>query len=154
MTLLLVFFTSIGSAQILARDAVNGNTLATSMAFIDGTSNPNYSTAAANYAGKGILFPTLDLTVALGSAPFDQGTVGTANYNPNNYDGLMVYNTGTGAVTMGTSTIDVAPGFYYYSNNTATTISWNTGVWEPLSGSGGGGIPVYNDAGTRDAGID
>ena len=153
MTLLLVFFTSIGSAQILARDAVNGNTLATSMAFIDGTSNPNYSTAAANYAGKGILFPTLDLTVALGSAPFDQGTVGTANYNPNNYDGLMVYNTGTGAVTMGTSTIDVAPGFYYYSNNTATTISWNTGVWEPLSGSGGGGIPVYNDAGTRDAGI-
>ena len=153
MTLLLVFFTSIGSAQILARDAVNGNTLATSMAFIDGTSNPNYSTAAANYAGKGILFPTLDLTVALGSAPFDQGTVGTANYNPNNYDGLMVYNTGTGTVTMGTSTAAVAPGFYYYRNNTATTITWNTGVWEPLSGSGGGGIPVYNDAGTRDAGI-
>ncbi|MDA9056626.1 hypothetical protein N9K49_02110, partial [Flavobacteriaceae bacterium] len=139
LTLLLVFFTSMGSAQTLVRDAVTESAITNSIAFIDGSSNPAYNTATANYAGKGILFPKMDLTLPLGSAPFDKTFLGSSTYNPNHYDGLVVYNTGTGAVTMGTSAADVAPGFYYYSNNIATTITWDTGIWVPLSGGGGGG---------------
>ncbi len=130
------------SAQIVARETINNNTGANSLAFIDGSSNPGYNSAAANYAGKGILFPSMDLTLALNGAPFDQGLVGGTSYNPNYYDGLVVYNTGTGAVTMGTSAADVAPGFYYYSNPSATT--WNTGVWTPISG-GGAATAIVDD---------
>ena len=137
--LLIILFTTVSiSAQILAREAVNNNTGANSLAFIDGTSNPGYNTAGANYAGKGILFPSMDLS--LSGAPFDQATVGGASYNPNYYDGLVVYNTGTGAVTMGTSAADVAPGFYYYANPTRT--AWDGGTWTPMGGGAAGGTNV------------
>ena len=137
--LLITLFTTVSiSAQILAREAVNNNTGANSLAFIDGTSNPGYNTAGANYAGKGILFPSMDLS--LSGAPFDQATVGGASYNPNYYDGLVVYNTGTGAVTMGTSAADVAPGFYYYANPTRT--AWDGGTWTPMGGGAAGGTNV------------
>ena len=125
-------------AQLITRENPNP-TGGNSLAFIDGSSNPGYNVSGANYVGKGILYPSMDLTAALSGAPFDSGNVGAAAYNPNHYDGLVVYNTGTGAVTMGTSTEDVSPGFYYYSNNTATTITWNTGTWVPLGGGGSAG---------------
>ena len=115
------------------------------MAFIDGSSSIGYN--AFKGAGKGILFPNTDLTDINAADVFDSGTVGGASYNPNYYDGLVVYNTGSGAVIgdMGTSTEDVAPGFYYYSNPSATT--WTTGVWTPMGGGAGGGdVTLANDA--------
>lgn len=134
------------NAQTLLRDNLAANGATNSVAFLDGSSNPGYNSLAANYVGKGIIFPSMDLTVALDGAPFDQGAVGGTSYNPNYYDGLVVYNTGTGAVTMGTSAEHVAPGFYYYSNPSATT--WNTGVWTPMGGGGGGAVAVNDDTPT------
>ena len=148
--LLITLFTTVSiSAQILAREAVNNNTGANSLAFIDGTSNPGYNTPGANYAGKGILFPSMDLS--LSGAPFDQATVGGASYNPNYYDGLVVYNTGTGAVTMGTSAADVAPGFYYYANPTRT--SWDGGTWTPMGGGGVTDTPTFEPATEMDVNL-
>jgi len=150
--LLITLFTTFSmSAQIVAREAVNNNTGANSLAFIDGTSNPGYNTAGANYAGKGILFPSVDLTLALNGAPFDQALVGGASYNPNYYDGLVVYNTGIGAVTLGTSAANVTPGFYYYANPGRT--AWDGGTWTPL----GGGVtdtPTPTFEGATDTDVD
>ena len=142
LVLFLLLFSMTSYSQIIGRESLSA-TGGNSLAFIDGSSNPGYNSAAANYAGKGILFPSMDLTVALGGAPFDNTSVGETNYNPNFYDGLVVYNTGTGAVTMGTSAADVAPGFYYYSNPGATT--WTSGTWTPMGGGGSGGAAIATD---------
>ena len=88
------FITSLATSQTLLRDTPTNGAASNSIAFIDGSSNAGYNTDGANYAGKGILFPSMDLTLALGTAPFDQGAVGGVDYNPNFYDGLVVYNTG------------------------------------------------------------
>jgi len=48
LTLLLVFFTSMGSAQTLVRDAVTESSVINSIAFIDGSSNPAYNGATYN----------------------------------------------------------------------------------------------------------
>ena len=120
------------NSQTLLRDNLTANGISNSIAFLDGSSNTGYNVAGANYAGKGILFPSIDLTLALNGAPFDQGAVGGAGYNPNYYDGLVVYNTGIGAVTMGTSAANVTPGFYYYANPGRT--AWDGGTWTPLGG--------------------
>lgn len=131
------------NAQTLLRDGLNPNTVPNSLAFLDGSSNPGYNSAGANYAGKGIIFPSTDLTMALNGAPFDQTAVGGASYNPNFYDGLVVYNTGIGAVTMGASAEDVAPGFYYYDNS--ARVAWDGGTWTPMGGGGGGALAVPDD---------
>lgn len=130
-------------AQLITRENPN-STGGNSLAFIDGSSNPGYNVAGANYVGKGILFPSMDLTAALNGAPFDSGNVGAAAYNPNHYDGLVVYNTGTGTVTMGTSAEDVSPGFYYYSNPSRT--AWDGGEWLPLGGGGSATAATVIDA--------
>ena len=123
------------NAQIVQTEGSNtsGNS---SMAFIDGSSAITYN--PFNGAGKGILFPSTDLTNINAADVFDSGTVGTAAYNPNYYDGLVVYNTGTGAVTgeMGSGSPDVAPGFYYYANPTRT--AWDGGTWTSMGGGAGG----------------
>ena len=127
------------NAQIVQTEGSNtsGNS---SMAFIDGSSAITYN--PFNGAGKGILFPSTDLTNINAADVFDSGTVGTAAYNPNYYDGLVVYNTGTGAVTgeMGSGSPDVAPGFYYYANPTRT--AWDGGTWTPMGGGAAGGTNV------------
>lgn len=131
----IIFTSSIISAQTLLRDNIAPSTVANSIAFLDGSSSPGYNSVGANYAGKGIIFPSMDLTLALNGAPFDQGLVGGAGYNPNFYDGLVIYNTGIGAVAMGTSAEDVAPGFYYYDNS--ARVAWDGGTWTPMGGGGG-----------------
>jgi len=119
------------NAQIVQSEASN-TVGSSSMAFIDGSSSGGY--AAFRGAGKGILFPSTDLTNINAADVFDSGTVGTSTYNPNYYDGLVVYNTGTGSVIgeMGTGSPDVAPGFYYYANPNRT--AWDGGTWTPLGG--------------------
>ena len=139
------------NAQTLLRDGLTQGSIPNSMAFIDASSSTAYSGDAANYAGKGILFPSMDLTIALGAAPFDQGSTGGASYNPNYYDGLVVYNTGTGAVTMGTSAADVAPGFYYYANPTRT--AWDGGTWTPMGGGGVTDTPTFEPATEMDVNL-
>jgi hypothetical protein len=131
LTLLFVVMSLSINSQILQTEA-STTAGSSSMAFIDGSSAFNYN--AFNGAGKGILFPSTDLTNINAADVFDSGTVGTSTYNPNYYDGLVVYNTGTGSVIgeMGTGSPDVAPGFYYYANPNRT--AWDGGTWTPLGG--------------------
>lgn len=129
------------SAQLISREAlstIGGN----SFAFIDGSSSVGYNASGANYAGKGILFPSTDLTAALSGAPFDSASVGAESYNPNYYDGTVVYNSGTGNTTLGT-VVAVTTGFYYYSN--PARVSVTGGTWEPLGGGGGGAFTITNN---------
>lgn len=142
--LILLLLVSVSlSAQILQTEASNTSG-SNSMAFIDGSSAVNYN--AFPGAGKGILFPRTDLTVIAQADVFDATSLsGSASYNPNYYDGLIVFNTGTGAIPatgMGTSADDVYPGFYFYRN---TGTAWNTGVWIPMNG---GNAPVTITEGT------
>ena len=120
---------SLSFSQVLTNQSPSASA-ATSLAFIDGSSSSTYN-GVAN-AGKGIVFPRTDLTAV--TSVLDAGSLGSASYNPNYYDGLIVFNTGTGAIPatgMGTSTDDVSPGFYFYRN---TGTAWNTGVWKPMNG--------------------
>ena len=120
---------SLSFSQVLTNQSPSASA-ATSLAFIDGSSSSTYN-GVAN-AGKGIVFPRTDLTAV--TSVLDTGSLGSASYNPNYYDGLIVFNTGTGAIPatgMGTSTDDVSPGFYFYRN---TGTAWNTGVWKPMNG--------------------
>jgi hypothetical protein len=147
LTLLFVVMSLSINSQILQTEA-STTAGSSSMAFIDGSSAFNYN--AFNGAGKGILFPSTDLTNINAADVFDSGTVGTSTYNPNYYDGLVVYNTGTGSVIgeMGTGSPDVAPGFYYYANPNRT--AWDGGTWTPLGGGAGGGS-ITLDATPKDS---
>jgi hypothetical protein len=127
---LMTFALSVNS-QIVQTE-VSGITGSNSMAFLDGSSSTGY--AAFPGAGKGILFPSTNVTGLNAGDVFDNATIGTASANPNYYDGLVVYNTGTGAVTgtMGNGSPNVSPGFYYYSNPART--AWDAGTWTPVGG--------------------
>lgn len=150
LTLLFVVMSLSINSQILQTEA-STTAGSSSMAFIDGSSAFNYN--AFNGAGKGILFPSTDLTNINAADVFDSGTVGTSTYNPNYYDGLVVYNTGTGSVIgeMGTGSPDVAPGFYYYANPNRT--AWDGGTWTPLGG-GATNTPTPTFEGVTETDVD
>lgn len=107
----------------------------TSLAFLDGASNSDEN--GLNHVAKGILFPKIDLTQPIPLV--DIGSIGTDDYNPNFYDGLLVYNVGEGPVpneSMGTASgfeNFVTKGFYYYQNFSGSENSdYDLGTWIPL----------------------
>lgn len=84
--------------------------------------------------GKGLVFPSTDLT----QWTFNTTFLGTIF--PTYFDGMIIYNTGTGATLTGTNNPNgssaVAPGFYYFSNpNWASNFSIDEGRWIPVGGS-------------------
>ncbi|MEC5393979.1 hypothetical protein [Bergeyella sp. RCAD1439] len=82
-----------------------------------------------NNVGKGLVFPRVDLT----TFTFVTTTTTPAKFRTA-YDGMVVYNTGTGSTldtpaTAGIQTT-VSPGFYYFYNPTgATTRNVTAGKW-------------------------
>lgn len=72
-----------------------------------------------NNQGKGLLFPRTDLT----SWEFIKDQLGMYNNFKTAFDGMIVYNTGTGNTisdpAKGGIQVAVEPGFYYFSNPTA-----------------------------------
>lgn len=79
----------------------------------------SYSVGFANNIGKGLYFPRTDLT----TWEFITDRLGTYDVFYTAFDGMIVYNTGTGNTisdpAKGGIQVAVEPGFYYFSNPTA-----------------------------------
>lgn len=112
----LIFIGAFGSAnaQIRTNNNVSQNTVTSSSVFIDASSSNSWN--GTNNLGKGLVFPRTDLTTL---ATLVANPSGIPNSFPTRLDGMIVYNTGTGAPKINpTATPNVTPGFYYYENKT------------------------------------
>jgi len=119
--------------------ATNQATVATitdENAFLDASSNFDQSANSSNTIGKGLVYPRTNLTTWV----FKTDNVDGINF-PTGFDGMIVYNTGTGNTLTGANNPSVAssvtPGFYYFSNpivaGTATgSASVTGGRWVPI----------------------
>jgi hypothetical protein len=137
--LVFIFSFSIGgvvNAQVMS----NGSTVdqfTNNNAFFEGATNFDTGISGSNINGKGLVFPRTDLTTwSFLTDDLDLGFI------PSSYDGMIVYNTGTGATPITginpTTSTAVVPGFYYFSNPTITafdTPSITDGEWLPLGSS-------------------
>ncbi len=94
-----------------------------------------------NNLGKGLLFPRTDLTTFEGFIPAFTNVVNV----PNRFDGMIVYNVGTGNTLPGASNtiVSVTPGFYYYDNK---SFQVKGGIWKRIMD----GDSVSGPAGTDD----
>lgn len=111
-----IFIGAFGSAnaQIRTNNNVSQNTVTSSSVFIDASSSNSWN--GTNNLGKGLVFPRTDLTTL---ATLVANPSGIPNSFPTRLDGMIVYNTGTGAPKINpTATPNVTPGFYYYENKT------------------------------------
>ncbi len=118
--------------QVRINNTTSNTSAPNSSAFIDASSNP-LSNGTTNI-GKGLLFPTTDLTTF---TSFSGSPVGIPNSYPTHYDGLIVYNTAaSGSAGVGSTDGELSEGFWYYDNKSGTT---NGGTWKPLGGGAGGG---------------
>ena len=141
-TMCLVFSFTYSFAQILTNQNPSSSA-STSFAFIDAGSSSTYN-GVAN-AGKGIIYPRTDLTAV--TSFLDSGSLGSASYNPNYYDGIVVYNTATsGTAGIGSTEGTLSAGFWYYENTSGNSTG---GTWRPLGGAGGGSVTL--DATPKDS---
>ncbi|MGU3376347.1 hypothetical protein [Chryseobacterium sp. M5A1_1a] len=125
-----------------AQIATNQQTVATitdENAFMDASSNFDISANSSNTIGKGLVYPRTNLTTWV----FKTDNVDGINF-PTGFDGMIVYNTGTGNTLTGTNNPSaastVAPGFYYFSNpiaagSTTGSAAVTTGRWVPIGGT-------------------
>lgn len=88
----------------------------------------------ANSVGKGLAFPRTDLT----AWTFDMSTVDGINF-PTSFDGMIVYNTGTGLTLSGQGIqTNVSPGFYYFQNPVNLgDVDISQGQWVPIGTNAG-----------------
>lgn len=119
-----------------------------SSAFIDASSTAPYS-LDGNNLGKGLLFPSVDLSkfTKFGGGPFG----GTTSYS-SFYDGMIVYNTNVGDVVGGSGAAGhtdgtLTYGYWYYDNPKieGQTRTVSTGIWKSLSASGGDSKIIINE---------
>ena len=119
-------------AQVrIVNNTVNDQAISSS-AFIDASSNTGLN--ATTNIGKGLLFPRVNLTNFVFSW---SGTAGIGNNYATCFDGMIVYNSGTGAtLTTGNNpsvSVNVTPGFYYFHNPTCSPGTHvRTGTWKRL----------------------
>lgn len=125
-----------------AQIATNQPTVATitdENAFLDASSNFDISANSSNTLGKGLVYPRTDLTTWV----FKTDNVDGVNF-PTGFDGMIVYNTGSGNTLTGANNpnvaSNVAPGFYYFSNPIAASSATGaaavaTGRWVPVGAS-------------------
>lgn len=136
-TSLILLIGIVGNAQI-NKPALPAANIAGENPFLDLS---EYSVGAPlgadNNEAKGLVFPSTNLT------NWVFNTAGLGAIFPTSFDGMIVYNTGTGAtgltqVTQGVQ-VNVAPGFYYFSNPDGAlgSNSVDTGRWLPLGTVGG-----------------
>tara|TARA_B110000908_G_scaffold141664_1_gene169434 strand:- start:489 stop:1262 length:774 start_codon:yes stop_codon:yes gene_type:complete len=140
LAVLFTLFSISLDAQILSngvtQSGYNNNNL-----FFDASTNYDPKITLDNNNGKGLLFPRTDLTNW--TWLLDDMNNGGGATLPTAYDGMIVYNTGTGNTPSGgsnpTTSTAVTPGFYYFSNPNVNPDLFNPtitqGQWTPL-GSG------------------
>ncbi len=131
----LLFLPLIGEAQIQTY-GTPVNTIMKENPFLDAST---YFNNVNGSAGKGLVFPQTNLTLF---------TFKTTNLDgllfPTAFDGMIVYNIGTGNTQAGQGVVTaVTPGFYYFSNPSASTTVTN-GKWIRIANA--------NDLGTTPSG--
>lgn len=116
---------SFAFSQILTNEipqiSINGES-----AFLDASSYFDKD-QNGDHGGKGLVFPRTDLTMF----NFVNGPA-YGSYFPTYYDGMIVYNMGTGntSTAQGLTATQVTPGFYYFSNpNGVTNMNIVDGKW-------------------------
>ena len=149
--LILFFITNIEiNGQVFSLGTIKSQ-YSSNNAFMDAATNFDTDLTGSNINGKGFVFPRTDLTswVFL-TNDLDDG------YIPTSYDGMIVYNTGTGNSPSGgnnpTTSTAVTPGFYYFSNPTITafdTPSIIQGEWKPLGSEGSPKIHITENTPTE-----
>jgi len=134
------------SGQILSFSGINAQAGGESV-FLDVTTNFSEEVyAGGQNTGKGLVFPTVDLT----KFEFITRKLDGATF-PTFFNGMIVYNRATGTTpTTGarsSTATDVKPGFYYFYNPDGLkkyestgnpTAAIATGVWKQLGSSGDG----------------
>lgn len=145
-------FNFVLKAQINVSSNPN-NSLGGQNVFLDASSFSNWPTSES----KGFVFPQVDLT----QFAFNTTFISVANF-PTAFDGMVVYNTGTGNTTdtaLSTPSA-VEPGFYYFHNPQGKTLvaggtlgnaAIAQGKWVPL---GSGGSATIKNSETRLGKID
>ncbi|KFF13397.1 hypothetical protein IW15_06270 [Chryseobacterium soli] len=118
------------SAQVASNGTVVNNIVGENPFFDASTNFDTASTGTPNNVGKGLYFPSTNLTT---------WTFKTANLDgityPTAFDGMIVYNSATGNTVSGQGVqVAVVPGFYYFSNPGQST-SITAGRWLPMGTS-------------------
>lgn len=118
------------SAQVASNGTVASNISGENPFFDASTNFDTASTGTPNNVGKGLYFPTTDLT----TWTFKTNNMDGITF-PTAFDGMIVYNSATGNTVSGQGVqVAVTPGFYYFSNPGQST-SITSGRWLPLGGS-------------------
>lgn len=130
-------FVALMSQSLIAQIYTQGvdNSISGSNILIDGSSTFSVESGAGANVGKGIIIPSVDLV----NFEFDL-TLADGFTFPTYFDGMVVYNNVTGAtLTTGdrsSTSTNVAPGFYYFSNpDGANNGNVTGGTWIPLGSS-------------------
>jgi len=115
------------NGQVRIVNSINNSAALNSSAFIDASSNSSINNSTN--LGKGLLYPRTDLTTF---ANFGGNPIGIATSYPTRFDGLLVYNTGTGntLASAADAIVTVTPGFWYYDNKST---SLKGGTWKPIA---------------------
>jgi hypothetical protein len=155
-TIIVLIFTMIESNAQINTPAGLSTTIAGKHAFLDAS---DFGINWASNESKGMVFPQTDLTQWVFQTEVLDGIVFSTAY-----DGMIVYNTGTGSTKVtdpfggleilqkanNGQVTTVAPGFYYFYNPlqpmTSSTEIVENGKWIPISNSGSGvsTTPVKN----------
>jgi hypothetical protein len=115
----------IGYSQIKINYNASTGSILNHSAFLDASSS-SFWNGNENQA-KGLLFPRANLTALANLIP---STSGSASFNPNRFDGMVVYNTVAGTAALGGNAVEA--GFYYYQNTSTTSV--DGGKWVPMGG--------------------
>jgi len=129
----ILFFSQYSISQVNSNGTTTPNITAQN-AFLDASTNFDSSVDPSSN-GKGLIFPRTDLTTwTFNTELLDGITFPTA------FDGMIVYNIGTGSTIPGQGqTTNVSPGYYYFFNPGATT-DISSGVWKVFGSSGSGAV--------------
>jgi len=127
LVIILLILTIKVNSQVRIINSINNSVALNSSAFIDASSNNSINNSTN--LGKGLLYPRTDLTTFLN---FGGSPIGIGSSYPTRFDGLLVYNTGTGntLASAADAIVAVTPGFWYYDNKSTTL---KGGTWKPIA---------------------